>query len=182
MKVSFPSESPRHISQEGRYFEIRVEEIVPGWVGGLGIGVAQQPSQNIDGLKRLPDKAWRIPKTTVVGDLVKGPGGWDDGDDGGWVMVQLLCKICNTVFRYSCLFSSCFCRLLLDMNGFWSYNVLHLARSVSYNFPFLEATGAASSWMGANTEPHGIRIAYATVPKLASSLRIPGTSFSFRMM
>lgn len=84
MKVSIPSESPRHISQEGRYFEIRVEEIVPGWVGGLGIGVAQQPSQNIDGLKRLPDKAWRIPKTTVVGDLVKGPGGWDDG---GWVMM-----------------------------------------------------------------------------------------------
>lgn len=98
MKVSIPSESPRHISQEGRYFEIRVEEIVPGWVGGLGIGVAQQPSQNIDGLKRLPDKAWRIPKTTVVGDLVKGPGGWDDGDDGGWVMVQLSSKFAT---RYS---------------------------------------------------------------------------------
>eukprot|EP00438_Fugacium_kawagutii_P029226 Skav229561 [mRNA] locus=scaffold568:495719:499630:+ [translate_table: standard] len=55
----------------GRYFEILVEETVPGWVGGLGIGVAQSPIQTMkmNAMKRLPDKAWRIPKTTMVGDL-----------------------------------------------------------------------------------------------------------------
>ena len=85
---------------------------------------------------------------------------------------------------YSLSFSSCFCMLLLDMSRFWMFLALHVTMFglVSFDFPFLEATGAASSWMGANTEPHGIRIAYATVPKLASSLRIPGTSFSSRMM
>ncbi|CAE7673408.1 NEURL4 [Symbiodinium pilosum] len=55
---------PIPLQEHGRYFEITVEEIVAGWVGGLGIGVTSSTPQ---GLKRVPDKAWRIPKTMVIG-------------------------------------------------------------------------------------------------------------------
>lgn len=61
--------APLQITQEGRYFEILIEETVPGWVGGLGVGVAQSPLKSLTScaMRRLPDKAWRIPKTSVVG-------------------------------------------------------------------------------------------------------------------
>ena len=48
----------------GRYFEITVEDTVPGWVGGLGIGVTSSTPQ---GMKRVPDKAWRIQNSMVIG-------------------------------------------------------------------------------------------------------------------
>jgi hypothetical protein len=48
----------------GRYYEVIVRETVNGWVGGLGIGVTRvSPAE----LKRMPDKAWRIPNTFIVG-------------------------------------------------------------------------------------------------------------------
>ena len=55
---------PVPLQEHGRYFEVTVEDTVPGWVGGLGIGVTSSTPQ---GLKRVPDKAWRIPKTMVIG-------------------------------------------------------------------------------------------------------------------
>jgi len=48
----------------GWYFEVEIRETVAGWVGGLGIGVTTtQPTS----LRRVPDKAWRIPKSFMVG-------------------------------------------------------------------------------------------------------------------
>jgi len=53
---------PRHPS--GWYFELEVVETVEGWVGGLGLGVTRTaPGQ----LRRVPDKAWRLPDTFIVG-------------------------------------------------------------------------------------------------------------------
>jgi len=50
--------------KHGLYFEVEVRETVDGWVGGLGIGVTHTVPQT---LQRLPDKAWRIPRSFVVG-------------------------------------------------------------------------------------------------------------------
>lgn len=48
----------------GWFFEVVIEETVSGWVGGLGIGVTRTaPGQ----LHRVPDKAWRMPGTFIVG-------------------------------------------------------------------------------------------------------------------
>jgi len=48
----------------GWFFEVVIEETVAGWVGGLGIGVTRTaPGQ----LLSLPDKAWRMPGTFIVG-------------------------------------------------------------------------------------------------------------------
>lgn len=48
----------------GWYFEVTVQETVEGWVGGLGLGFTlTSPSQ----LRRVPDKAWRMPHTYIVG-------------------------------------------------------------------------------------------------------------------
>jgi len=49
----------------GWYYEVRVREVVDGWVGGLGIGVTKTSPSMITSM--LPDKAWRIPQTCVVG-------------------------------------------------------------------------------------------------------------------
>lgn len=48
----------------GWYFEVEVREKNEGWVGGLGIGVTKTGPGH---LKRVPDKAWRMPHTFVVG-------------------------------------------------------------------------------------------------------------------
>lgn len=48
----------------GWYFEAVVHETVAGWVGGLGIGVTSTAPGT---LRRVPDKAWRIPSTFIVG-------------------------------------------------------------------------------------------------------------------
>jgi len=48
----------------GRYFEVVIDETVNGWVGGLGIGVTRSAP---DQLKKMPDKAWRLPGTYIVG-------------------------------------------------------------------------------------------------------------------
>jgi len=50
--------------KHGLFFEVEVRETVDGWVGGLGIGVTHTKPQT---LHRLPDKAWRIPKSFIVG-------------------------------------------------------------------------------------------------------------------
>lgn len=56
--------APLERQDEGWYFEVLVKETVNGWVGGLGIGVTRvAPTE----LKRMPDKAWRIPNTFIVG-------------------------------------------------------------------------------------------------------------------
>lgn len=55
---------PLERQEQGWYFEVIVKETVNGWVGGLGIGVTtNKPSD----LKRVPDKAWRMPSTFIVG-------------------------------------------------------------------------------------------------------------------
>jgi len=48
----------------GYYFEVLVQETVAGWVGGLGIGVT---STSPGSLRRVPDKAWRLPDSYIVG-------------------------------------------------------------------------------------------------------------------
>merc|ERR1719440_317911 len=56
--------APLELQELGHYFEVVVRETVQGWVGGLGIGVTRaSPAE----LKRVPDKAWRIPSTFIVG-------------------------------------------------------------------------------------------------------------------
>lgn len=55
---------PLQRQAHGWFFEVVVGETVTGWVGGLGIGVTHTaPSQ----LRRVPDKAWRLPSTYIVG-------------------------------------------------------------------------------------------------------------------
>lgn len=56
--------APLQPQELGHYFEVVVRETVNGWVGGLGIGVTRVPPSE---LKRMPDKAWRIPNTFIVG-------------------------------------------------------------------------------------------------------------------
>jgi len=48
----------------GWYFEVTVRETLPGWTGGLGIGMTRTAPDQIE---RVADKAWRIPSTYVVG-------------------------------------------------------------------------------------------------------------------
>jgi len=56
--------APLERQEQGWYFEVNVRETVSGWVGGLGIGVTRTPPSE---LRRMPDKAWRIPSTFIVG-------------------------------------------------------------------------------------------------------------------
>eukprot|EP00928_Gymnodinium_smaydae_P094706 TRINITY_DN7996_c0_g7_i1.p1 TRINITY_DN7996_c0_g7~~TRINITY_DN7996_c0_g7_i1.p1 ORF type:complete len:437 (+),score=132.40 TRINITY_DN7996_c0_g7_i1:111-1313(+) len=56
--------APLSMQAAGWYYELELRETVDGWVGGLGIGVTHTPASQ---LRRLPDKAWRIPHTFVVG-------------------------------------------------------------------------------------------------------------------
>jgi len=56
--------APLLAQEQGFYYEVLVTETVNGWVGGIGIGVTRVPPQE---LKRMPDKAWRIPSTFIVG-------------------------------------------------------------------------------------------------------------------
>eukprot|EP00403_Amphidinium_massartii_P035977 CAMPEP_0178436054 /NCGR_PEP_ID=MMETSP0689_2-20121128/34244_1 /TAXON_ID=160604 /ORGANISM="Amphidinium massartii, Strain CS-259" /LENGTH=863 /DNA_ID=CAMNT_0020058143 /DNA_START=49 /DNA_END=2640 /DNA_ORIENTATION=- len=58
------SSAPLTRHQHGLYFEVEVRETVDGWVGGLGIGVTQTAPKT---LPRLPDKAWRVPNTFIIG-------------------------------------------------------------------------------------------------------------------
>merc|ERR1711924_28659 len=54
----------QHFPGHGWYFELRINEVVTGWVGGLGIGVSlMSPSQ----ITCLPDRAWRVPRTWIAG-------------------------------------------------------------------------------------------------------------------
>lgn len=56
--------APLMLQALGWYFELEVCETVEGWVGGLGIGVTRtSPGQ----LRRIPDKAWRLQHTFIVG-------------------------------------------------------------------------------------------------------------------
>lgn len=48
----------------GWYFEVEILETVEGWVGGLGIGVTRSGANEV---RRVPDKAWRMPNTFIVG-------------------------------------------------------------------------------------------------------------------
>lgn len=48
----------------GWYFEVEIRETVEGWVGGLGVGVTRTSP---DELRTVPDKAWRMPGTFMVG-------------------------------------------------------------------------------------------------------------------
>jgi len=48
----------------GWYFEVEIRETVDGWVGGLGIGVTSTTPER---LGHVPDKAWRVPHTFIIG-------------------------------------------------------------------------------------------------------------------
>jgi len=56
--------APLPRQQLGWYYEVEVCETVDGWVGGLGIGVTRT---NPLELRRVPDKAWRLQSTWIVG-------------------------------------------------------------------------------------------------------------------
>jgi hypothetical protein len=56
--------APLNQQEQGYYFEVVVKETVCGWVGGLGLGVTRMCPEE---MKRMPDKAWRIPSTFIVG-------------------------------------------------------------------------------------------------------------------
>jgi len=56
--------APLPRQQLGWYYEVEVCETVDGWVGGLGIGVTRT---NPLELRRVPDKAWRLQNTWIVG-------------------------------------------------------------------------------------------------------------------
>lgn len=55
---------PLERRSHGWFYEVVVCETVTGWVGGLGIGVTRTPPGQ---LRRVPDKAWRLPSTCIVG-------------------------------------------------------------------------------------------------------------------
>lgn len=51
---------------QGLYFEVEVRQTVEGWLGGLAVGLTHSaPSHFQD--QRLPDKAWRLPDTFIIG-------------------------------------------------------------------------------------------------------------------
>lgn len=86
--------SPLELQAYGRYFEVTVEETVTGWVGGLGIGVTATPPREI---QRLPDKAWKMPATFIVGywgcifaDGAENPTSWRPDTLGPGARVGLL--------------------------------------------------------------------------------------------
>lgn len=55
------------LSQHGAgYFEVEVCQTVDGWMGGLGIGVTHSSPSDLKE-QRLPDKAWRVPRSFVLG-------------------------------------------------------------------------------------------------------------------
>lgn len=56
--------TPLELQGDGWFFEVVIGETVTGWVGGLGIGVTRTSPE---GLRRVPDKAWRLPSTYIVG-------------------------------------------------------------------------------------------------------------------
>merc|ERR1712039_889477 len=58
--------------EHGLYFELRIEKVIDGWVGGLGIGVTHTPPSTFDDWtdstgKHIPDVAWRVPQSFLVG-------------------------------------------------------------------------------------------------------------------
>lgn len=55
---------PLQRQMRGLYFEVKLRQVLEGWLGGLGIGVTHSPPGQ---LARLPDKAWRVPESFVVG-------------------------------------------------------------------------------------------------------------------
>merc|ERR1719469_992717 len=63
-ECSVVGSTPLPRQSRGLYFEVLIESVLDGWLGGLGIGVTHTaPGQ----LPRVPDKAWRIPDSFVVG-------------------------------------------------------------------------------------------------------------------
>lgn len=50
--------------ENGWSYEIVVRETMEGWVGGLGLGVTTMCPAH---LESVPDKAWRLPETSIVG-------------------------------------------------------------------------------------------------------------------
>jgi len=56
--------TPLARQKDGWYFEVEIRETVEGWVGGVGIGVTTTSPGN---LRRVPDKAWRMPNTYIIG-------------------------------------------------------------------------------------------------------------------
>mmetsp|Transcript_28909 Transcript_28909/g.69488 ORF Transcript_28909/g.69488 Transcript_28909/m.69488 type:complete len:557 (-) Transcript_28909:334-2004(-) len=48
----------------GTYFQVLVKAVTRGWKGGLGIGLT---STRVSSTSQVPDKAWQIPGTLVVG-------------------------------------------------------------------------------------------------------------------
>mmetsp|Transcript_61220 Transcript_61220/g.132134 ORF Transcript_61220/g.132134 Transcript_61220/m.132134 type:complete len:557 (+) Transcript_61220:30-1700(+) len=48
----------------GTYFQVQIKGVTKGWKGGLGIGFT---STRVSSTGQVPDKAWQIPGTLVVG-------------------------------------------------------------------------------------------------------------------
>lgn len=63
-QAAFIGSCPLQQQGAGWFFEVEVKETVEGWVGGMGLGVTlTSPAM----LRRMPDKACRIPQTYMVG-------------------------------------------------------------------------------------------------------------------
>lgn len=55
---------PLRRQTRGLYFEVVIDQVLEGWMGGLALGVTHTvPGQ----VQRLPDKAWRVPESFIVG-------------------------------------------------------------------------------------------------------------------
>lgn len=55
---------PLEVQKFGHYFEVEITKCADDWVGGLGIGVTHTHPTD---LQTIPEKAWRIPNTFVIG-------------------------------------------------------------------------------------------------------------------
>lgn len=91
--------APLPLQQHGYYFEVEIRETVEGWVGGLGLGITRTGPDN---LRRVPDKAWRMPNTFIV---------------GYWGCVFLDGKEMRTKWRADTLVAGSRVGLLLSGNG-----------------------------------------------------------------
>lgn len=57
-------DGPLECRDYGVYYELEIVQTLVGWIGAMALGVTHTPSQE---LASLPDKAWQIPRTFILG-------------------------------------------------------------------------------------------------------------------
>mmetsp|Transcript_34230 Transcript_34230/g.97905 ORF Transcript_34230/g.97905 Transcript_34230/m.97905 type:complete len:192 (-) Transcript_34230:203-778(-) len=58
-------EAPLQRQRRGLFFEVTVQSVVDGWLGGLAVGVTHTAPASMQ--QRMPDKACNIPRTFIIG-------------------------------------------------------------------------------------------------------------------